>query len=245
MSLFKSSNPVLGDKVLDRDYVIVNEGNMTVSGAINKTLIFLAILMASASFGYSMMLNGSFPLGAMYAGIFIAVGLAFFAYFKPEYIMYIGSAYCIVEGAVVGGLSAFYSILYPGIILQALVLTVAVLAGMLFLYKAKIIKVTEKFKSIIIMATAGIAIFYLIALILGMFGISIPLLHSNGPMGIGFSLFVTALAAMNLLLDFDFIEKGASRGLPKHMEWYGAFGLIITLVWLYLEILRLLSKLRD
>lgn len=245
MSLIKSSNPVLGDKVLDRDYVTINEGTMTVSGAINKTLIFLAILMGSAFFGYSLMLSGSFPLGAMYAGIFIAVGLAFFAYFKPEYIMYIGSAYCVVEGAVVGALSAFYSILFPGIILQALVLTGAVMAGMLFLYKAKIIKVTEKFKSVIIMATAGIAIFYFIALIVGMFGISIPLLHSNGPMGIGFSVLVTVLAALNLLLDFDFIEKGASRGLPKHMEWYGAFGLIITLVWLYLEILRLLSKLRD
>ncbi|CAG5079337.1 Bax inhibitor-1/YccA family protein [Parvicella tangerina] len=245
MSLFKSSNPVLGDKVLDKDYIMVSEGNMTVSGAINKTLIFLAILMASAFGGYSLMLSGQFPLGAMYAGIFIAIGLAFFAYFKPQYVMYIGGAYCVVEGAVVGGLSAFYSFLFPGIILQAVVLTGAVLAGMLFLYQARIIKVTQKFRSVLIMATAGIAIFYFIALILGMFGVTIPLLHSNGPLGIGFSLVVTVIAALNLLLDFDFIEKGASKGLPKHMEWYGAFGLIITLVWLYLEILRLLSKLRD
>ncbi len=245
MSLFKSSNPVLGDKILDKDYVMVSEGSMTVSGAINKTLIFLAVLMASAFMGYNLMLSGKFPLSMMYAGIFVSIGLAFFAYFKPQYVMYTGSVYCVVKGMVVGALSGFYSILFPGIIMQALVLTGAVMAGMLFLYKAQIIKVTQKFRSVIIMATAGIAIFYFIALMLSMFGVSIPLLHSNGPMGIGFSLVVTALAALNLLLDFDFIEKGASRGLPKHMEWYGAFGLIITLVWLYLEILRLLSKLRD
>ncbi|MCB9196076.1 MAG: Bax inhibitor-1/YccA family protein [Flavobacteriales bacterium] len=245
MSLFKSSNPVLGDRILDKDYVTVREETMTVDGAINKTLIFLAILMAAASIGYSLVLSGQFPLSLMYGGIFVAIGLAFFAYYKPKYVMYIGSAYCAIEGIVVGGLSAFYSILYPGIIVQALVLTSAVLAAMLFLYKAKIITVTQKFRSIIIMATAGIAIFYFIALIMGMFGISIPLLHSNGPIGIGFSLVVTALAALNLLLDFDFIEKGTEKGLPKYMEWYGAFGLIVTLIWLYLEILRLLSKLRD
>lgn len=245
MGLFKSSNPVLSDKILDKDYVMVNEGTMTINGAINKTLIFLAILITSAAGGYSLFASGQFPLGAMYLGVFVAIGLGFLAYYKPQYVMYIGSVYCLVEGFVVGGLSAFYSFVYPGIIAQALILTAAVLAGMLFLYKARIIKVTERFKSIIITATAGIMIFYLIAFALSFFGISIPLLHSNGPMGIGFSLIVTALAALNLLLDFDFIEKGAERGLPKHMEWYGAFGLIVTLIWLYLEILRLLSKLRD
>lgn len=245
MGLFKSSNPVLSDKILDKNYIMVNEGTMTVNGAINKTLIFLTILIAAAAGGYALFASGQFPLGAMYLGVFVAIGLGFLAYYKPQYVMYIGSVYCLVEGFVVGGLSAFYSFVYPGIIAQALVLTGAVLAGMLFLYKAKIIKVTERFRSIIIMATAGIAIFYLIAITLGFFGISIPLLHSNGPMGIGFSLIVTALVALNLLLDFDFIEKGAERGLPKHMEWYGAFGLIVTLIWLYLEILRLLSKLRD
>jgi uncharacterized YccA/Bax inhibitor family protein len=116
---------------------------------------------------------------------------------------------------------------------------------MLFLYTSGIIKVTEKFRSIIIMATAGIMMFYVVAMLLSLMGIQIPLLHSNGPMGIIFSLAVTVLAALNLLLDFDFIEKGSAQGLPKHMEWYGAFGLIVTLVWLYLELLRLLSKLKD
>ncbi|MCB9188297.1 MAG: Bax inhibitor-1/YccA family protein [Flavobacteriales bacterium] len=245
MGLFKSSNPVLSDNILDKSFVMVNEGTMTVNGAINKTLIFLTILIASASGGFYLASTGQLPINAMFAGVFVALGLAFFAYFKPQYVMYIGSAYCLIEGVVVGGLSAIYSFVYPGIIAQALILTGAVLAGMLFLYKAKVIKVTEKFRSIIVMATAGIAIFYLIAFTLGFFGVSIPLLHSNGPMGIGFSLIVTVLAALNLLLDFDFIEKGSEKGLPKYMEWYGAFGLIVTLIWLYLEILRLLSKLRD
>lgn len=245
MSLFKSSNPVLGDGVLDKDYVMTNESSMTIDGAVNKTLVFLGVFLASAFMGYTFMLSGQFPLSAMYGGIFIAIGLAFAAYFKPKYVMYIGIAYCVVKGAVVGALSGVYSILYPGIILQALVLTSAVMAAMLFLYRARIIKVTEQFKSVIIIATAGIAIFYLVALVLSMFSVSIPLLHDNGLMGIGFSVVVTVLAALNLLLDFDFIEKGAEKGLPKHMEWYGAFGLIITLVWLYLEILRLLSKIRD
>lgn len=245
MSIMKSSNPVLGDGVLDKDFIITNEGTMSVNGAVNKTFIFVIILMAAATFGYNLALTNSLPTPLLFGGVFLAIGLAFGAYFKPQYAMYFGAGYCIVEGIVVGAISAMYSVLYPGIIVQALVLTGAVLAAMLFLFKAKIITVTDKFRSIIMMATGGIAIFYLVALGLGMFGIQIPLLHSNGPMGIGFSVIVTVLAALNLLLDFDFIEKGAQRGLPKHMEWYGAFGLIVTLVWLYLEILRLLSKLKD
>lgn len=245
MGLFKSSNPVLSDKILDKNYIMVRKETMTVNGAINKTLIFLAILISSASGGFYLAASGQLPINLIFGGVFVALALGFFAYYKPEYVMYIGTAYCLIEGIVVGGLSAMYSFVYPGIIAQALILTGGVLAGMLFLYKAKIIKVNERFRLIIVMATAGIAIFYLIAFTLGFFGVSIPLLHSNGPMGIGFSLIVTALAALNLLLDFDFIEKGAERGLPKHMEWYGAFGLMVTLIWLYLEILRLLSKLRD
>ena len=241
----KSSNPVLGDGVLDKDFIITTEGTMTVNGAVNKTFIFVMILMAAATFGYNLALSNTLPMPLLFGGVFVAIGLAFGAFFKPKYAMYFGAGYCLVEGVVVGAISAFYGVLYPGIIVQALILTGAVLAAMLFLYKAKIIKVTERFRSIIMMATAGIMIFYLVALGLGMFGIQIPLLHSNGPMGIGFSLIVTVLAALNLLLDFDFIEKGAEKGLPKYMEWYGAFGLIVTLVWLYLEILRLLSKLKD
>ena len=242
MSLMKSTNPVLGDGILDKDFIITDEGTMTINGAVNKTFIFVIILMAAATFGYNLAMSNSLSTPMLFGGLFLGIGLAFGAYFKPQYAMYFGGGYCLVKGVVIGAISAMYSIMFPGIIVQALVLTGAVLFSMLFLYKARIIKVTEKFRSIITIATVGIGVFYLVALGVGMFGIQIPLLHSNGLMGIGFSVFVTVLAAMNLLLDFDFIEKVAEIGLPKHMEWYGAFGLIVTLVWLYLEILRLLSQ---
>ena len=146
---------------------------------------------------------------------------------------------------MVGMVSAFYNAAFPGIVAQALMLTIATTFGMLFLYQAQIIKVTERFRSIMYTAIAGIAIFYLISLVLMLFGVSRDTFHGSGPIGIGLSVVITIVAALSLLLDFDFVEKGAANGLPKYMEWYGAFGLIVTLIWLYMEILRLLSKLRD
>jgi uncharacterized YccA/Bax inhibitor family protein len=152
-----------------------------------------------------------------------------------------------LEGLFVGALSAIinnaFAAEYPGIVMQAVALTFGAAIAMFLLYNFRIIRATERFKSIIIAATAGIAIFYLIAMVLRMFGIDIPFLHEGGLIGIGFSLFVVAIAALNLILDFDMIEKGAEMGAPKHMEWYCAFGLLVTIVWLYIEILRLLSKL--
>ncbi len=243
MGFFKSSNPVLSDSILDSEWTNVSVSTMSVQGTIYKTLLFVITTMFFAAIGWVNAMH--IPNTLMLVGCLVGAGIGFVTYRKPELAMYTGFAYSALFGVLVGVMSQSYAILFPGIILQALVLTAATTFAMLFLYTARIIKVTEKFKSIIMTATMGIGIFYLIAIGLGFFGIQIPLIHSNGIMGIGFSLFVVALAAMNLLLDFDFIEKGSARGLPKHMEWYGAFGLIVTLIWLYIEILRLLSKLKD
>jgi len=184
MSLMKSTNPVLGDGILDKDFIITDEGTMTINGAVNKTFIFVIILMAAATFGYNLAMSNSLSTPMLFGGLFLGIGLAFGAYFKPQYAMYFGGGYCFVKVVVIGAISAMYSIMFPVIIVQALVLTGAVLFSMLFLYKARIIKVTEKFRSIITIATVGIGVFYLVALGVGMFGIQIPLLHSNGLMGI-------------------------------------------------------------
>jgi uncharacterized YccA/Bax inhibitor family protein len=163
--------------------------------------------------------------------------------FRPTSSPITAPIYAVLEGMFLGGISAFFEGMYPGIAIQAVSLTLAVLGVMLFLYKARIIKVTEKLRGGIIAATGAIAVVYLVSWVLSMFNIYLPMIHSSGLMGIGFSLFVVGLAAFNLLLDFDFIEKGARNGAPKYMEWFSAFGLMMTLIWLYLEILRLLSKL--
>lgn len=245
MKLFKSSNPVMNEKTFE-NYTDSYQGEtMTVNGAVNKTLIFLAILMISAVIGWDMAIKGQITTTILYVLIFGALGLAVFSAFKPQFVKYTGSIYCVAKGLAVGAISMFYEVVYPGIVMQALMLTAGTAFGMLFLYKARIIKVTETFKSIIIIATAGIGIFYLVSFGLSFAGIQIPMIHDNGPIGIGFSLFVVVLAALNLLLDFDFIEKAAQKKAPKFMEWMGAFALIITLVWLYIELLRLLSKLKD
>ena len=176
-------------------------------------------------------------------GLIVAIVLAF----KPVWAPYLAPAYALLEGLFIGGISVIINTAmadsYPDIIMQAVGLTFGVAISMFILYNFRVIKATEKFKSVIITATMGIAFFYLIAFVLSFFNIDIPFLHEGGWLGIGFSLFVVAIASLNLILDFDMIEQGAENGAPKFMEWYGAFGLMVTIVWLYIEILRLLTKL--
>ena len=166
--------------------------------------------------------------------------------FKPTLAPYLSPAYGILEGFFLGAISAVlneaFSEKYPGLVMQAVGLTFGVALAMFLLYNFRVIKVTDKFRSVIIAATAGIAIFYLITWVLRMFSVNIPFMYDSSMLGIGLSLFIVAIAAMNLLLDFDMIEKGADMGAPKFMEWYGAFGLLVTMVWLYIEILKLLSR---
>jgi len=144
-----------------------------------------------------------------------------------------------------GGISVYFEKTYPGIVKQAISLTFGTLFSLLLAYKSRLIRATENFKLGVVAATGGIAVLYLISMVMGFFGARMPFIHESGPFGIGFSVFVVVIAALNLVLDFDFIENGAEAGAPKYMEWYGAFGLMVTLIWLYLEILRLLAKLRS
>ena len=180
-------------------------------------------------------------------GLFGGMIFALITIFKKNWAMYTAPIYAILEGFFLGGISAIFESQYPGIVIQATGLTFGTLASLLVLYKTGVIKPTENFRLMIVSATAGIALLYLVNILMTAFGggSGIGFIHSNGLMGIGFSLFVVGIAALNLVLDFDFIEQGSENGLPKYMEWFGAFSLMVTLVWLYLEILRLLAKIRS
>lgn len=249
MDLFKSGNPALSEKrfkdtVLDE--VVIHENAMTVKGTLNKFGFLFLMVMGTAFYSWKEFANGGNVLPLIYIGAFGGLVVAIVLMFKKEWAPFLAPAYALLEGLFVGAISAYYNFAFaeqaPGIVINAVGLTFGTAIAMYLLYSFKIIKATEKFKSIVITATAGIAIFYLISWGLSFAGIQIPFLHEGSAMGIGFSVFVVAIAALNLILDFDMIERGAELGAPKYMEWYGAFGLLVTIVWLYLEILRLLSK---
>ena len=210
---------------------------MTAAGAVNKTLVFGVLLLAGAIIGWTFP-NKLFFIPAAIAGLVLVL----IATFKKEWSPIIAPIYALVEGVFVGAVSLMYASLFDGIIFHAVSLTIGVLFLMLFLYKAKIIEVTQRLRSVIMMATGAIMLTYLVSFVLSFFNIQVPMIHSTGWLGIGFSLVVVVIASLNLLLDFDFFEKGEQAGLPKYMEWFAGMGLMITLVWLYLEILRLLSK---
>ena len=251
MSLFKSGNPTLSENKF-RDTVIStpisSENTMTIGGTLNKFGFMLLMLMGSAFYSWKEAANlgentMSLVIGGAIGGFIIAIVLIF----KKEWSPFLAPLYALLEGLFIGAISAFFNAAYPGIVLQAVGLTCSVGFGMYFLYTFRIIRATEKFKSVLIAATVGIALFYLATMIIGWFGVNVnetmPFINGGGMFGIGFSLFVVAIAALNLILDFDMIEQGSAMGAPKYMEWYGAFGLMVTFVWLYMEILRLLSKL--
>lgn len=218
----------------------VGEETMSIQGAINKTLVLFGILLATALINYQAQ-NIILTVGGAIAGFVLVI----FSIFKGKYAPIIAPIYAALEGLFVGGISALYANLGGGIIIQAVSLTLLVLFIMLFIHKTGIIPVTQKFRMGVVMATGAIALLYLATLILGFFGISVPYIHEGGTFGIIFSLAVIGIASLNLLLDFDTIVKGEQYGAPKYMEWLSAMGLMITLVWLYIEILRLLAKLRE
>lgn len=181
----------------------------------------------------------------MWGGAIGGLVLALITVFKKTWAPVTAPLYALVEGFFLGAISAVYNAQFGGIVMQAVMLTFGILFALLFAYRSGLIKATENFKLGVVAATGGIALVYLASIALGFFGIKIPLIHESGLVGIGFSLFVVVIASLNLVLDFDFIESGVEQGAPKYMEWYGAFGLMVTLVWLYLELLRLLSKLQS
>ncbi len=237
-SSFRSGNPALGSQTFN-----VSSGTsstMTLEGSVNKTGIGLFLLMLSAYFTWNNTMPGVMVFGAI-GGFIVALVTIFKKHWSPITV----PIYAILEGLFLGGISQIFEKQFPGIVTQAIILTLGILGALLIAYKSKLIKPTENFKLGISAATGGIFLVYLINFIMGFFGSSIPMIHESGLMGIGFSIFVVIIASLNLVLDFDFIEQGAEQGAPKYMEWYGAFGLMVTLIWLYLEILRLLAKLQS
>ena len=241
----RSGNPALTADTFTSIPRTSSENIMTIGGTVNKTALALAILFMAATYVWSQGVAGALPTGFIWGGFIGGFVVALVTVFKQTWAPYTTPLYAGLEGLALGGISFIFEQQYPGIVSQAIFLTFGTLGGLLMAYRSGVIRATENFKLGVVAATGGIGLVYFLSFILGFFGINIPLIHSSGTFGILFSLFVVVIAALNLVLDFDFIEEGAERGAPQYMEWYGAFGLLVTLVWLYLEILRLLVKLRS
>ncbi len=238
-------NPTLSPAVFNQP-IVAGEQRMTIQGAVNKTALLLGLAVFSAVFAWGRCSEN--PASAMPLVLVGAIGgliMAMITCFKKEWSPVTAPIYALLEGLVLGGVSALYNMQTHGIVLQAAMLTFGTLFAMLAAYRAGIIRATEKFKAGVIAATGGIFLLYLVSWILGMFGVNMTFMNGGGMLSIGISVFVVVIAALNLVLDFDVIEQGAKLGAPKYLEWYAGFGLLVTLVWLYLEILRLLAKLNS
>ena len=248
-----SNNPFLNNKTFStavsrksevhQAMIIDDNQEMTVAGTINRSLILFLLLIGSATVIWWATFNGMNAIVPAIGGAIVGLILVVIAAFKPQYSPYLAPGYALFEGLFIGGVSAIFETQYPGIVTQAVGATFVTFAICLVLYKYKIVKVTEQFKSVVVAATLAIATYYIISWVFSMFTSFTPVHYGNSMMSIGISIFVIVIAALNLFLDFDRIEKGAEQKMPKYMEWYGAMGLMITLVWLYIEFLRLLSKL--
>jgi uncharacterized YccA/Bax inhibitor family protein len=244
-NLMRTSNPALNEKAF-KGQVAFGEA-MTLQGTVNKTGLLLLFVVATAAWTWGLS-HSQAPEAAipwMIGGILGGFIVALVTVFKPNWAPLTAPLYALLEGLALGGISAMFERTYPGVAMQAVGLTFGTLFVMLLAYKTGMIRATQGFKLGVIAATGGIAILYLVEMVLGgFFHIQVPAINGSGVVGIGFSLFVVVIAALNLVLDFDMIETGVRNGAPKFMEWYGAFGLMVTLIWLYLEILRLLGKMR-
>jgi len=243
----RTANPVLGERTFERSrFEPMARDAMTVNGTVNKTLLLLVLLTASSAWTWSMAAAGQAIVGPLVVGGLIGglvLGMA--TAFVPRWSPVTAPIYAVCEGLFLGAISAIINQAQPGIAPQAVALTFGTLFCLLAAYRSGLVRATENFKLGVVAATGAICVVYLISLVLSLFGVRFPFIHDAGPIGILFSLGVVVVAALNLVLDFDFIEQGARAGAPRFMEWYGAFGLLATLVWLYLEILRLLSKLNS
>ena len=243
----RTSNPALNDQVFRGEGAAFGEA-MTVQGTVNKTGILLLCTVATAAWAWNIFLHSHSaqavgPLALV--GVIGGLVFAFATIFKKTWAPVTAPIYALFEGLVLGSVSAILEVRFPGIAIQAVSLTFGTMVALLLVYRSGLIRVTDNFRTGIFAATGGIAIFYLIEMVLGFFGVHFTAVNGNGAIGIGFSVFVVIIAALNLVLNFDFIENGARAGAPKYMEWYGAFGMMVTLIWLYFEILQLLSKLRS
>jgi len=250
----RTGNPALSENAFDREAGLSNDSSvMTIGGAIQKTAILTVLLVAAGAVSWTLVNDGGtalespvksfrllFGLGAPLLGFAVALLISF----VPKTAPFASPVYAVLQGLFLGAISSWMNAAYAGIAIEAALLTVGTLAVMLFLYASRWIVVTNKLRTGIIAATGAVCLMYLATFLLRLFGVNFPFLSGSGPVSIGISMLVVAVAAFNLVLDFDTIERGARARAPKYMEWYSAFGLLVTLVWLYLEILRLLAKLR-
>ncbi|MGH8030811.1 MAG: Bax inhibitor-1/YccA family protein [Luteimonas sp.] len=249
----RSGNPALKDSTfldLASGSVVSRGGEvMSLNGTVNKTGVLLLLSVITAAYAWNQIeftaQGAASGMGYVWGGAIGGLVLALVTVFKKQWAPVTAPMYALVEGLFLGGISAMYNHLYQGIVMQAVLLTFGTMFALLFAYRSGLIKATENFKLGVVAATGGVALIYLATIVLRMFNIDIPYIHDSGLIGIGFSLVVVVIAALNLVLDFDFIETGVEQGAPKYMEWYGAFGLMVTLVWLYVEFLRLLGKLQS
>lgn len=245
----RTANPAFNDGTFPAYSVRTGFGEaMTIEGTINRTGILLLCVLATAAWSWSQFFTSR---DSAIVGPYILIGalggfvMAMITVFKKEWAGITAPIYALLEGLFLGAVSAMLELRFPGIAIQSVALTFGTCICLLLAYRSGLIRATERFKLGIVAATGGIALIYLLSMVLGLFGVPIPYIFGSSPIGILFSVVVVVIAALNLILDFDFIEQGALRGAPKYMEWYAAFGLMVTLIWLYLEIIRLLSKLRD
>jgi uncharacterized YccA/Bax inhibitor family protein len=237
----------LNPKAFQGEGVAIGDA-MTLKGTINKTGFLLICVVATAAWTWNVFMNSQNPQAVMPMLLVGGIGGFIFAMvtiFKKTWAPVTAPIYALLEGLLLGSISAMFEVRYHGIAIQAVSLTFGTMLALLLAYRSGLIPVTQNFKLGIVAATGGIALFYVAQIVLGFFGIHFTTINGSGPIGIGFSVFVVIVAALNLVLDFDFIENAVKAGAPKYMEWYGAFGLMVTLIWMYLEILRLLSKLRS
>ena len=238
------SNPILNDRFTEAEGVVSGQ-IMTINGTLDKTFLLFLCAIFPAIYTWNQFMSGFTDKASMLTTVGAIVGFVFALIISFTKNKYFVPLYAVCEGLFLGGISAVFNAQYPGIVIQAVLATFAAMFSMLGLYRMGVIKCTDKFRSVIYISTISIAVLYLMQWIGSFFHYSIPAIFGAGTIGIGFSLIVVAVAALNLILDFDFIERGANAMLPKDYEWFGAFGLMVTLVWLYIEILRLLAKLRE
>ena len=249
----RSGNPVLSDSTfldLGSGAVLSRPADaMTLNGTIAKTGFLLFLTVLTAAFAWTQSVSAEGPTAAapiyLWGGVIGGFVMALVTIFKKQWAPVTAPIYALLEGFFLGAISGIYSHFHQGIVMQAVLLTFGTLFALLFAYRSGLIKVTDKFRAGVVAATGGIMLIYLATIVLGFFGVNIPYIHESGLIGIGFSLFVVVIAALNLVLDFDLIETGVTQGAPKYMEWFGGFALLVTLVWLYIEFLRLLSKLQS
>ncbi len=242
----RSSNPILRDSVLERSYAIT-ERPMTIGGTMNKLLLLSIILMVAAAAVYYQFSLEHFDYVTILgiAGFIVSVILMLIMAFKPTTTPYLSPVYAFAQGAIISGMSCFLELQFPGIVIQAATMTMIVVFSMALLYKFRLIRATEKFRAVIGGATLAIFVFYVISFILTLCNINIPYFTSNSILSIVVNIGIAIVAALNLIIDFDFIERGVRTPLPAVMEWYGAFGLLVTIIWLYVEILRILSRIKS